>query len=689
MPNESAVFTEFAAALNDEIRGKAIDGIPYASETECFADCVLELFEEAGVVEDAEVCVRSGRLGRADWEVAGWAFPASDDEDLSQLAILAVLCTDNPVPEAVDASDLRRKFELAVHFIGEMLRGRADDLEPAADVAALGRLIHARKSTLTTITVHVATDGLTQRLRSIPSEQVAGIEIVCSIWDIDRLSRLSDPRQEDIDIDVPAWLDGRGLPCLHVPEEDPHYDAYLCVVPGELLYKAYEQYGQRLLELNVRSFLSATGKVNKGIRETIRTQPDRFFPYNNGLALTARAVETRRSDTGQTEICRIIGLQVVNGGQTTASIHRAWKLDGMQDHVRRVFVQGKLTVITTPDGDSDGFTELVRSISKYANSQNAVKSDDLEANQPWYIAFEQLSRSVWTPDATSQWYFERARGSYGVAKNRAGTTPAKRREFERRLPRAQMFNKIDLAKAMNAWSQQPEVVSLGGQKNFIAFMKSLDAALHRPNLSDREYKRVVGRIILFRDGGKLVKELGSRIPAYRANVVAYLISYLSFRMPHGLDFERLWEKQATPIAVLDTMQEWAAPIYSEIVKSAEGRNVTEWCKKVECWTAVRELSLPAKADLDKFASPDGVGQRMGLVDSDDARDISDCKRLTPEHWELLNNWAMATDGIRATMRGVLQTLRLQALNGWTKNPTVKQARVAAKAIRKWRGTPSS
>src|SRR5688572_9439663 len=104
-------------------------------------------------------------------------------------------------------------------------------------------------------------------------------------------------------------LDGHGLPCLFVPEEDPHYDAYLCVVPGTLLYNAYEEYGQRLLELNVRSFLAVTGKVNKGIRETIRNEPDRFFPYNNGLAMTARRVELATNDKGQSEIVRIVGLQ--------------------------------------------------------------------------------------------------------------------------------------------------------------------------------------------------------------------------------------------------------------------------------------------------------------------------------------------------------------------------------------------
>jgi hypothetical protein len=685
MPNELLDAGSFAAALNDEIREQALEGVPYATESECFAQRVLEMFDDAGVVEEPEVCVRVGRLGRSDWEIAGWAFPPSEDEDRSQLAILAILVNDTPQPPPLEAGELRRKFELAVHFVREMLNGRADELEPAAEVAALGRIIHDRRKDLSKITVHLATDGLTQRLRSIESVQCGSVEVACSIWDIERLSRLADPRQDEIDIDIPIWLGGAGLPCLPIPEEDPHYEAYLCVVPGELLYKAYEQYGQRLLELNVRAFLSATGKVNKGIRETIHHQPERFFPYNNGLALTARSVVTRRTAEGNTEIVRIVGLQVVNGGQTTASIHRAWKLDGLQEQVRKVFVQGKLTVITTPEDDEDGFVELVRSISKYANSQNAVKSDDLEANQPWYVAFEQWSRKVWTPDARSRWYFERARGSYSVAKVRAGSTPAKRRQFEVESPRSQLITKVDLAKAMNAWAQRPEIVSLGGQKNFLEFIGSLGDALHRPTLDEAEFKRVVGRVILFRDVTRLAKELGEAIPAYRANVVAYLIGYLSLRMPHGLDFDRIWDRQRTPEAVMTTLREWAVPVYRAIVGSADGKNVTEWCKKAGCWDVVSRLSLSAPEDLNKFASDRGIGERPALVDSDDAINISECKRLTPEEWEAVTSWSFkTTPPLTRNVRGVLQKLKSYALDRWQQQPTVRHARTAAKAISRWR-----
>lgn len=674
----------FARGLSDEVREKAYEGTPYSTEVECFADAVLEMFSDAGVIEEPEVCVRGGRLGRASWEIAGWAFPPSDEEDLSAVSLLAVLHNDSPDLPPVSAEDLRRRFELAVSFVSAMLDGRADELEPAADAAALGRIIHERRKLLRRVDVHLATDGLTQRLKSIDPVRLGSVEVTCAIWDIERLSRLSDPKQEEIEIDVLALNAGRGIPCLSVPEEDPHYDAFLCVVPGSLLYHAYEAYGQRLLELNVRAFLSAAGKVNKGIRETIRTNPDRFFAYNNGLALTARRVEVATNAGGQQEIVRIVGLQIVNGGQTTASIHRAWKLDGAREQVERVFVQGKLTVITTDDDDDEGFTDLVRSISKFANSQNAVKDDDLEANQPWHVVFEKLSRSVWTPDRQSRWYYERSRGAYATEKMRASSTRAKKLEFERHWPRTQLITKTDLAKCWNAWNQCPEVVSLGGQKNFKQFMASLDDQVRRPSLDEDEYRRIVGKVILFRDATKVVNQLKDRIPAYRANVVAYLVSYLSFRMTNGLDFDRIWEKQTAPEAVKDVMRSWAEPIYHHILKTAEGRNVTEWCKKPGCWTAIRGLNLRTDIDLTRFASKDGIGVPGGLADPDDAAAISECLRLTPDEWERLMSWSMRADRIHWGARGVVSTLRSYALGNWSKRPSVKQARSAARLINRWR-----
>lgn len=674
---------EFAATLNDEIRSDAESGGRFATEAEYFAEKVLDMFEEAGVVAEPEVCVREGRVGRVNWEIAGWAFPPSEDEDLSQLSILAISFHDDPTMPAVPADDLRRQFTAAVNFVKAMLAGHANDLEPAADAAALGRIIHLRRRLLRKVTVHLATDGLTQRLKEIDSETLGDIEIACAIWDIERLSRLSDPTQEEIDIQVGDVLEGKGLPCLQVPEDDDDYDAFLCVVPGVLLYHAYETYGQRLLESNVRAFLSPRGRVNSGIKQTIEETPDRFFAYNNGLALTARRVEVRTADTGGYEIVRIVGLQIVNGGQTTASIHRAYKLfPELRDRVERVFVQAKLTVITTEEGDPGRFTEMVRSISKYANSQNAVMADDLEANQPWHVQLEKLSRSVWTPDAVSGWYYERSRGSYATEKLRA-QSPAQKRAFERRWPRAQLITKKDLAKYWNAWDQKPEIVSLGGQKNFKQFMTSLGLQASNPRLDEKEFRRIVGRAILFRDATSVVNGQKHTIESYRANVIAYLVAYLSYRLGGQLDFLRIWERQAVPPAVAEALQEWAYPIYRQIRESAGSRNVSEWAKKPGCWEAVRALRLPDVNGLDLLKDRMAPTIRRSGPTAADSEAVSTCRRLSIPDWERVMRWVtLDANGHMASVPAVARLQNL-ALAGWTTSPDPDDAWIGHRVIGDW------
>lgn len=684
MPPNEQLIADFHRSLSEDVRGGAVDGVRFTTEKECFSETVLDMLGFAGVVEDPEVCVRAGRIGRSPWEIAGWAFPPSEDEDLSAISLLAVLFNDADEVLPVSAEELRRRFDLAVNFVSAMLDGHADALEPAADAAALGRIIHERRYLLRRVIVHLATDGLTQRLKSIESVTIGEVEVSCVIWDIERLSRLSDPKQEEIEVDILALNDGKAIPCLPVPENDPHYEAYLCVVPGTLLAKAYEEYGQRLLELNVRAFLSVTGKVNKGIRETIRTAPDRFFPYNNGLALTARSVEVRQSASGHDEIVRIIGLQIVNGGQTTASIHRAWKMDRAAEEVAKVFVQAKLTVITTGEGEDDQFIELVRSISKYANSQNAVKDDDLEANQPWHVAFERFSRSVWTPDARSQWYYERSRGSYATAKLRFATTSARKREFEEKYPRQQVVTKTDLAKAWNAWSQRPEIVSLGGQKNFKQFMAALDTHVQRPDLNEDLYKHTIGKVILFREATRVVNGMKDRIPAYRANVVAYLVAYLAYRLPGDLEFSKLWELQGLPPAVSSTVASWAEPVYNQIVASAGGMNVTEWCKKPACWIEVRSLDLPLGEDVLNHVLEASMSNEADEVEDSDAEAISEVLRLSPAELESVLAWCVRHDDIHFKAPGIISSLARMAIKGWVKRPSVRQARAAAGIISRWR-----
>ena len=103
--------------------------------------------------------------------------------------------------------------------------------------------------------------------------------------------------------------------------ETPHYTSYLATVSGNDLVSYYNQYGKRLLESNVRTFLSLRGNVNKGIYNTLRSDECVFFfAYNNGLSGTASDVLFEGG-----LIKSIQNLQIVNGGQTMSTIFKAKK----------------------------------------------------------------------------------------------------------------------------------------------------------------------------------------------------------------------------------------------------------------------------------------------------------------------------------------------------------------------------
>jgi hypothetical protein len=161
-------------------------------------------------------------------------------------------------------------------------------------------------------------------------------------------------------------------------------------------------------------FLQTKGKVNKGIRTTILTKPTLFFAYNNGIAATASSIDIQTIN-GIPHIQKITSLQIVNGGQTTASLAMALlndKKDDSENKIAQISVPMKLSIV-----NHEKALELIPNISRYANSQNKVSESDLWSNHPFHIRMEDFSRRIKTPATDgkqfgTRWYYERANGQY-------------------------------------------------------------------------------------------------------------------------------------------------------------------------------------------------------------------------------------------------------------------------------------
>ncbi|MGZ4011064.1 MAG: AIPR family protein, partial [Flavisolibacter sp.] len=379
-------------------------------------------------------------------------------------------------------------------------------------------------------------------------------------------------------------VSGGPLPCVYVPGEMTDYDYALTVIPGEALRFIYEKYGARLLEANVRSFLSVTGKVNKGIRDTLRNDPEKFMAYNNGIVIVTDEASLGKATDGSTGILWLKGMQIVNGGQTTASIYFSKKRNPGID-LSRVRVPAKVIILRSCDATIE--EALISDISRYANSQNSVKQSDLSANKPFHVDIEKLSLSTYCPDGFGRWFYERASGSYSTMLIREGSTPARLRELKKAIPSARKITKTDLAKYINTWECKPHIVSLGSQKNFERFMGMVSEQEEQSLgqvIDVLTYKKMVAKAILFKKAQALVRPM---FPAFQGNIVVYLIALLSFRLGDKISLELIWNKQDISSELKRQLQVWASEVNDVLHRSAGGRMISEWAKKQECWDSVR------------------------------------------------------------------------------------------------------
>ena len=661
---------QFGERLLADVRDRATGGGPSGKKNfreSAFTEIVVEHLLEVGMVENGHVCHFEARIGRGIGKVSGYGF--SDDEDTLDVFTSVFLESSNP--GTLPSDDIRKAAERATRFLEACFGEMHLDMEVASDAYSMASRIHELEKDLDRIRIFILSDGITQ-LKQLDAGEINGIRVRFEIWDIERLFRgmQSGLPRDEIEIDFEDMF-GEALPCLTLAKPPCDYTAYLTILSGDIIYRLYDEYGSRLLELNVRSFLQARGKVNRGMRDTLRDEPDRFMAYNNGLSITVDELTTIVLPDGRPAIKSARGLQVVNGGQTTASIHRAKKQDGVD--ISSVFVPAKITTVA-----GETLDQLVPKISRYANTQNVIQMADFSANEPFHVEIERLSQTIWSPGEQGRWFYERARGQYQVARARICTTTARTRTFNEQTPPARKFGKTDIAKFLNCWNQRPDLVSRGAQKNFDMFMQELRIGKETNWLPEESYyKLLIAEAILYKVAARIVRH--ETFPAYRPNIVAYLIAYVSYRTGGQLDMELIWHEQTLSGKFEELLRLWSHEINEAIRISAEGRNVTEWCKKEDCWKSVRSMTLqlpsPVPLELEGHTEPGKRrGRRATPLTPADYENIAECKKLNGEQWLNIHAWGIRTGLLRKWQCGIAQTLAGYAANEWNREPSHKQAK---------------
>ena len=569
-----------------------------------FMEIVANELMETGFAEGFEFChFRALRGMRVD----GYWF---NDEGVLDLFVADFDSRDELT--SLTRTDVIATFKRVANFFGASVnKGLAGDLEVTSPEYGLARQIADRGSTIRQLNLVLFSErALSEKIQAIPDTEVAGVPTSHHIWDISRLYRQRSSRghKEPLDLDFEQMF-GKGISCLPAHLGAEAYQSYLMVIPAEVLATLYEKFGARLLEQNVRTFLQARGNVNQGIRATILNEPGMFFAYNNGITATAQSIEMTSTNAGLA-ITRMLDLQIVNGGQTTASLFHTRKRD--RADLSQIFVQMKLSVI-----DSQQSETVVPRISEYANTQNRVNAADFFSNHPFHVRMEGFSRRIWAPaqkglQRETKWFYERARGQYADAQSKL--TLGEQRRFKTEHPKPQMFTKTDLAKFENVWDDHPRWVNLGSQKNFARYAARIGAEWEKSSDGFNEFyfKRAVARGLIFRATERIVSAQPWYNGGYRANIVAYTLAVFSElvrRRRACVDFLGIWNAQG-----INPVLESAIPIVSgvvqeDIIKPPAGiSNISEWCKREACWTRIQTLI----GDIEKLLAVEFYDQLLSL-----------------------------------------------------------------------------
>ena len=657
-----------------------------AFQLDAFMGGVSDDLVETGVVEGFEFCHYRAQRGM---RVDGYWF---DDEGGLDLFVADFECRVELA--SLTRTDVDAAFRrLSSFFEAALNKDLARELDVTSPEHGLARQIADRKGHIRRINMILVSERtLSDRLQSVPDGEVSGVPVSYHVWDISRLLRQRSSRahKEALDLDFEQMF-GKGIPCLPAHLGSDAYPSYLIVMPADVLSSLYEKYGARLLEQNVRCFLQARGKVNQGIRSTILNEPSMFFAYNNGVTATAQSVEVKKGEDGLS-ITRIVDLQIVNGGQTTASLFHTRRRDKAK--LSGIFVQMKLSVI-----DSEESETVVPRISEYANTQNRVNAADFFSNSPFHIRMQEISRRLWAPaqqgaQRETKWFYERARGQYADAQ--AKLSPAEQRRFKAENPKPQMFTKTDLAKFENVWDDHPKWVNLGAQKNFARYAARIghEWAKSSDGFNEFYFKRIVARALIFRAAEKLVSAQPWYNGGYRANIVAYTLAVLSEitrRLGKAVDYGKVWNAQAVNDTLEEAIAVVAKAVNNEIIKPPQGiSNISEWCKRDACWSGLLTKipqfeTLLSEEFLDELLSAEEksdqvkTGKQTQKIDNG----IEAQRRvlgIAADEWAKVHK-ALAAKRLLSTKEdGVLQI----AMQMPSKLPTEKQCIVLLEAVEKAR-----
>ncbi len=653
----------FFSELQENINALLVSAEEGATPEQIFTETSLALLDQAGETENFRVCYDEKTSKRGiEHKINGYALY----ENYETLDLFVTIYNNGQTITSIQKSEIDKAFSRAIKFFeNTMHKGYADQIEESSEIFDIANTLAKSpevKEYLTRINIFILTNGQVKANIDI-SKTFTDYKIFLRVVDIDYLYNLSDKSRIPIEIDF-AEL-GVPLPCVTTNVELEGYQSYLAIVPGFILADIYEKYGPRLLEQNVRSFLQFTGNINRGIRDTIRREPQMFLAFNNGISVTADEVRFVTLPNGEGRaIAYVKDFQIVNGGQTTAAIYHTCKK--YSANISQVYVQLKLTTIK----NKENVNQTVAKIAEYANTQNKISASDLSSNGQGLIKLEMISRSTWAPPKDGQsnqtrWFFERARGQFKNERLRQGFTPSKRKAFDLMNPLRQMLSKEMLAKYVNCYQEinkgnktviGPHTVVRGNQKNYAQFISH-----NLVNEPDENYfQEIIAKAIMFKTAEKVYGIAPNSIGDMRYITVPYSIAWLTLNLNYKVDLFKIWKDQNISPEFENILYQIMNDVEVFIKNNAPGSLYGEWAKKEDCWASLKKQAFNFNLDkINNYIVNENSTHQTKATNVDQrikGQILGEIESLGAENWRKIYIWCSNSGQISQFYTDVAHTV---------------------------------
>ena len=565
----------------------------------------LEQLEDIGELNDPmpmslEIRGRRGRIMSFD----AYAY---DEADGALCLITSDFSNELDNVETLTNSRIDEIVTRMQNFIDESINGNmadyCDDSDPAIIVAKEFRK-RIGKTMIDTEIIRfkffiISNKILSKYVKDVSRDDFLERPVELSVWTLERFFQTFETNtSEIIEFDTSDF----GCDGIQYLKADlgngVDYNAYMGIVPGKFLADIYLKYGSKLLQGNVRAFLSFRGKVNKGIRETIDKYPENFFTYNNGIAIVARSVDF--SSDGS-KIVHFRDPQIINGGQTTAALASAIIKKEAHKGMDNLYVPMKLTVLNIEDEMSEeqveGYNQITRDISKCANSQNSVSEADFFSNHPFHVLMEKLSKKVMAPPVNGNpyqtiWFYERSRGKW--EQEQMKMTQAQRKIFCEKNPKRQVIKKEKLAKCLNTIYMNPNQVCQSSAINFSRFADKINDIYdnHKDEINESFFKKCIDSVIIFDTLDNMISK-ASWYPkgGNKAQITPYTISKLMSLIPKNkdIDWKTIWLKQTLYPALASELIRLAFITHNFLLKEANGGLVRTISRTQKVWDDFKKV----------------------------------------------------------------------------------------------------